>query len=608
MLQYSALKLTEQFNNYVADKDVPIGRLNDLSKVNILVGANNSGKSRFLRSLARIENYHFDASNYSINTINQEIEKLIKELTEFFRRNSLESIGEISVGSIERHSKIYWLSHHRTELFQLRENLLKKIIEMSPNPSFSTSGQIANIGKKSEELKIIGKKFAPFFDQSPDRADSPRRVYLPVLRGLRPLDLKPDQDNSPDFYKNRTLKDYFTDNRSEPTVFTGQNLYSEIRDLLLGNHEQRKSINDFENFLSESFFDNQTTTLIPRTNQDVVFVRIGSEERPIYDLGDGIQALILVAFPIFKAEKRTLFFIEEPETHMHPGMQRKLIELLCNFERDHQFFLTTHSNHFLDLTFDYSNISIYSFSKKDNDRVDDTTPKFLVNFESSGEKNLLKELGVRNSSVFLANATIWVEGITDRWYFRRFLEEYQNSPLRNGPKFKEDIHFVFVEYGGGNITHWSFLDEEEQPINVDRLCSRSMLIADKDGNSKLERAKQLNDKLEDRFVRLPVREVENLLSPVELQVVLFTYEKTNIQFTESHDSYKNVYLGKFLDDYFDQKGRKERRGKYAAKSGTVSDKKNFCQKAVAGITWKTMSDEAKEVAHKIYEFIARKNG
>ena len=31
-------------------------------------------------------------------------------------------------------------------------------------------------------------------------------------------------------------------------------------------------------------------------------------------------------------------------------------------------------------------------------------------------------------------------------------------------EYKEDYHYSFVEYGGNNITHWSFLDKEETPI------------------------------------------------------------------------------------------------------------------------------------------------
>lgn len=80
------------------------------------------------------------------------------------------------------------------------------------------------------------------------------------------------------------------------------------------------------------------------------------EERPIYALGDGFQALIALTFPPFTALRRTLFFIEELDSHMHPGMQRKLLEVFLRNEQlsRHQYFATTHSNHFLDMAADYA--------------------------------------------------------------------------------------------------------------------------------------------------------------------------------------------------------------------------------------------------------------
>ena len=90
-------------------------------------------------------------------------------------------------------------------------------------------------------------------------------------------------------------------------------------------------------------------------------------------------------------------------------------------------------------------------------------------------------LGVQNSSVFLSNCTIWVEGITDRHYVKHFLDLHkkENKDDPDICDFNEDYHYSFVEYGGNNITHWSFLDKEETPINVEKLCGRLFLLADK---------------------------------------------------------------------------------------------------------------------------------
>lgn len=63
-----------------------------------------------------------------------------------------------------------------------------------------------------------------------------------------------------------------------------------------------------------------------------------------------------------KENENILVFIEEPEQLLHPGFQRKLIEVLLNCEdfSNFQFFFTSHSNHFLDITLDYDDVSIFT--------------------------------------------------------------------------------------------------------------------------------------------------------------------------------------------------------------------------------------------------------
>lgn len=101
-------------------------------------------------------------------------------------------------------------------------------------------------------------------------------------------------------------------------------------------------------------------------------VKIGQEEeRPIYGLGDGIQSIILITLPLFlyldkskEVNTTILVFIEEPEVGLHPELQRKLLKtLLSPIFENYQFFVTTHSNHFIDRIFESEDISIYSFDK-----------------------------------------------------------------------------------------------------------------------------------------------------------------------------------------------------------------------------------------------------
>ncbi|OPA24173.1 hypothetical protein BHL47_25795, partial [Bacillus cereus] len=439
------------------------------------------------------------------------------------------------------------------------------------------------------------------------------KVYIPTLRGLRIL------ENKDDYYLRRTKADYFGD-KEQIDIFTGLSLYEEVKNLLLGNFEDREKVADFQEFLGRIFFDGQRVTLVPRIGSEVLFVKIGEEkEYPIHKLGDGIQSIIIITFPLFKyRDKNLLMFIEEPELFLHPGLQRKLLEAMVNVSNSPvQYFITTHSNHFLDLTLDIDQISIYSFNKKlENSQTKEKGAKFIVENVSNEKNNVLEMLGVRNSSVFLSNCTIWVEGITDRYYLRHFLKIYINS-MDKGFEIKEDFHYSFVEYSGNNITHWSFLDEEGSDvestyssINVDRLCSRMFLITDKDGEKKLSRQEKLRKKLKDQFYCLKCKEIENILSRQVLLKVIADYEKVevnNLKFKEefTEKSYQNKYLGKFIDNKLSIKSR---RGAFGSKSGTISDKLSFCKKALSNIkSIEDLSCEAKDLCEKIYQFIKENN-
>jgi len=207
-----------------------------------------------------------------------------------------------------------------------------------------------------------------------------------------------------------------------------------------------------------------------------------------------------------------------------------------------------------------------------------------------------------------ANCTIWVEGITDRLYCRRFLDlELDRRKL----KYFENLHYAFVEYGGGNITHWSFLDEDG--MNVDRICAELFLISDQD-SGKEARHEKLEATLGNRFYKLRVKEIENLLTPEVISAVIRDYEGEDFElapFTQT--AYANRYLGRFIDkEVLLDKKKSARHGKlgtcYEDKSGTVKAKGEFCRRAITHMhSFDNIGEEAKLLASRICDFIVQQN-
>ncbi|GGH22559.1 AAA family ATPase [Mucilaginibacter phyllosphaerae] len=580
--------------------------IKNFSKINVFIGSNNSGKSKFLRTFFsdtlidyQSDILSFDEINLIIQHCKEDLDAINSEVKNPDLAALIENLNELEFVNI---------------LFDKNQYLEKPLHDISVFRSVTNFGQrqhkqfinqVHEVGEKYKvEMREIlnGKTFN----------SSIARLYIPTLRGLRPLG---SNDSNP--YLDCTVKDYFTGPDFDGTIghkiYTGLSLYNDLKRLLLSDKSERDKVKNFENFLQKTFFNGDEVNLIPKIDSNVVSVRIGEhEEHPIYQLGDGIQALIILAYPMFFEQDRKMhFFIEEPEQYLHPGFQRVLIETMLSF-KNHQYFITTHSNHLLDITLEKDSISVYTFKKSYYGKP---IPAFTIENVENDDVNILAEIGVRNSSVFLSNCTIWVEGITDRIYIRKYLDVFQKHKKL---QFKEDVHYSFVEYGGNNITHWSFLENTDlnhPNIEVERLCGKLFLITDKDGDglsetgkatAKEKRQLQLKEKLQERYYCLLAREIENTLSvDVVKKIIIELEDNSEINFKESFNAEAHVTekLGMFLDNNVIGGNRT-----YADSSGTIKDKLNFAKKAVTYlITEDDLTIEAKDLTSKLYEFIKLNN-
>lgn len=602
------IKLQDKNYSFINNSGTQGNWIQFLSKINIFVGENNSGKSRLLRSLLSNE-LDYIPSSFVIADYNKEVEALNNEFGSYFKNIGIKikSFKEIN-DALNAINKIEFIS----ESINLSENFskLKQSIKTLEDEKDTSTNGISHPLIAEGLFRILEtKKFDDYL-----KSYTFKRIYIPILRGMEPVNYVNNTFQYEDVYNLRIKENYFKNLNDSYNfeIFTGMNLYNTIKDYLLGYHNQRKLISEHQNYLSGNFFDSKEVTLIPSQIHGVVTVKIGDEkERPIYELGDGIQSIIILTLPLFLNNgKNLLMFLEEPEKLLHPGLQRKLIETFLKqpgFENC-QYFVTTHSNHFLDITLDFPDISIYTLRKKiDNGSNDEKEPHFFIENLAHGDFSALELLGVRNSSVFLSNCTIWVEGITDRLYFRHYLNLYfdhLNENHENPIKFREDFHYSFVEYSGGNITHWSFLDNEENPMNAERLCGKLFLIADKD-QGKVIRHEKLDKKLGDRFCLLNCREVENLISKKVLLKIIKDYEGCYPDTDFEEKNYINEPLGRFIN----KKLGDNKKRNYAEESGTITNKLGFCKKAIEHTEeFKDLSDETKLICEKICRFINENNG
>lgn len=430
-----------------------------------------------------------------------------------------------------------------------------------------------------------------------------KRIYIPMLRGLRPIPGSTD-----DFYKTRTIIDYFPgdfgnliDSGVAPhNVISGLGYFEQLRQHLLGSPTKRKRIADYQKLLSKEFFEGKEVTLIPEHGNDVVSVMIGNgEQLPIFKLGDGLQQIIIITFAAFMSDEPAQIFIEEPEISLHPGMQRRLMEFLLA-QTEHQYYITTHSNHFLDLADTREDVNIFRIRKKAEDALDFE----LTSCEAP--RSLLLELGVKPSSVYLANSTIWVEGLTDRLYLQTYLKKFLEELPDSHPDkkiyqtYKENFHYAFVEYQGGNLVHWDFesdtVNHNDPKLHAIKVAAHGIVIADSDVKGKADREKWLITQLGDRIIFTSGKEIDNMLPLNVLQNTvkkIFSGKHTSetkalIQDIDLIDSLTDKYqksssgIGKIIDKHL---GISNPERLFSTSSGTINNKVKFCETAI-----KIMSD------------------
>lgn len=594
--------------------------LSGIRQINLFTGENNSRKSRLLRAIFNTDIEEFESESFTLEDIS---EKIISVLNS---RPSLCNVPAKYRSDFESSLPEAINSRSFSYKFSINDivNLVEKLIinKYSRNVNKTILAQeirpiLENLISESNSFGDIGTRSKPF-------------IYIPLLRGLRPLDTTSPQN---DLYAERTIKDYFTENRYND-IFTGISLYQELTEHLLGSHDKREIIRKYESYLSSTFFENKDLALVPRLNEDVVYLKIGDYERPIFHLGDGIQSLIILTFKVFTATEPTVFFIEEPEQHLHPGMQRVLIDALSRFDK-HMYFMTTHSNHLIDIAQEQNNIAVHRVANNADNTSSEITP--LTYYSDA-----LADLGVRASSVLLANCSIWVEGVTDKLYLRVYLEKFlttlensssekEQARAKKLRQYKENLHYVFTEYQGSNITHWDFGDSAnstDSSTPAKKLNNKIFLLADGDIAGKGERVKELNEKLGDKFFQLKSKEIENQI-PFDILVktaetrwknfnetagLVFNSENLKTKPKDFFDV-EDSGIGIMLERYIHPENNSSEKGKtkdfFKAKSGTIKDKVKFCNTAIEimqnnSSNW-TLTPKLIELCNAIWAHIEESN-
>jgi len=142
---------------------------------------------------------------------------------------------------------------------------------------------------------------------------------------------------------------------------------------------------------------------------------------PLTESGTGISQVLAILYVVLTAAYPQTIIIDEPQSFLHPGAARKLIEVLKQYPT-HQYILTTHSAgvivaaeprtiHVLRKVSGKSEVATVDIDQADTLRM------------------LLSEVGARLSDVFGADNILWVEGSTEEACIPLILRKFEGPPL-----------------------------------------------------------------------------------------------------------------------------------------------------------------------------------
>ena len=393
-------------------------QLNDLGKINIICGRNNSGKTTLLEALC--ENGKFG--------VGKKVSGNEEWILELFKPQCGRYTNPDPKISID------WFNQYLNNLAN------KNVVWFSDQKEII----IADIKKSKEDHYVLGRHGIDIFNYEPML----EKFFSKATNYYKPILIPPK----------RRIEFKANIDMTQEITPSGEGLINKLfflknQDLESINYSIYKSIYETFHYITNSKFN-----VVPnKENKIELFYQTESDWIPADACGLGLTDVLIIVTVLNVLESK-IFFIEEPENHLHADFQKKLLSYLKKI-KSKQFIITTHSATFLNTDIIDK---IFYCSNNDEIKVSDQTSK----------SEIINSLGYSVTENLVADLIVLLEGPTDI------------------PVIKEMLKWVGV-LPHHNIKYWPLGGDIMASLDLSVFAERRNVISliDSDPGSSVQRTR-----------------------------------------------------------------------------------------------------------------------
>ena len=429
------------------------------SPITVIIGRNNSGKSRFL-SLVKLLTEHSNLNAEPPPSFEVRCKATLNEafLKTVFSKNFQSDYGGTPW---DLYSQTYLNAPVSFELptdFQIK----KLVVDTTKNPHFRLGDEAKSESEQYLKDALIGYT-TPLYNKTFFHLAADRDIIPEEAKN----ELKPTSNGNG---ATNIIRRFVTSNPSE---------FDEdiIRVKLLGALDEIFGPDaTFDRIDIREHDDKAGETDVPKME-----VFLGEPHKGLVALsesGSGLKTVILVLLNLLVFPEltntpldRCVFAFEELENNLHPSLLRRLFSFLQQFVKDNSctLFLTTHSSAAVDF---FASIEESQLIHVSHDGRQASTKTIESRFD---QFSVVDELGTKPSDILQANGIVWLEGPSDRIYVNRLIELFSNGELKEG----KDYQCAF--YAGSLLADVTFTEEWFANLpNLLNLNSNIAVICDGD--------------------------------------------------------------------------------------------------------------------------------